>query len=167
MATYRVRWPWALATSAALPAIIGVLVALLVRPVWVGSTVGSTLMIASTALSLRRVRRRTLTVTDSGLEVQRDKYAMIVGWNEVVGVRRRRHQLFIPVEELVLSGSELVARSSSGKSTSLPPSLSGHPATRRILVSLYDKGWRHGPVGDHMQGVLAGTEAMDQLNAKQ
>jgi len=138
------------------PVIIGLIISLLIRPVWLGSTVGSTLVIALTALSLRRVRRRTLTVADSGLEVQRDKYAMIVGWNEVVRVQRRRHQLFIPVEELVLSGSKLVARSSSGKSTSLPPSLSGHPATRRILMSIYDKGWRHGPVGDHMQGLFSG-----------
>lgn len=156
MTTYRMRWPWAVATSAGVPVIIGVIITLLIRPVWFGSTVGSTLVIALTALSLRRVRRRTLTVTDSGLEVQRDKYAMIVGWNEVARVQRRRHQLFIPVEELVLSGSELVARSSSGKSTSLPPSLSGHPATRRILMSLYDKGWRHGPVGDHLQGLFSG-----------
>jgi hypothetical protein len=153
--TYRIRWPWALAASVGAPVIIGVVTALLI-PGWLGWTAGLTLMVALTALSLRRVRRRTLTVTASGLEVQRDKYAMIVGWNEVVRVQRRRHQLFIPVEELMLSGSKLVARSSSGKSTSLPPSLSGHPATRRILMSLYDKRWRHGPVGDNLQDVFSG-----------
>jgi len=157
VAIYRIRWPWALATSAGAPVILGVMIALLIQPVWFGATVGSTFMIAMTALTLRKVRRRTLTVTDSGLEVQRDRYALIVGWDDVARARRRRHQLVVPVEELVLSGSEVVARSSNGKSTSLPPALTGHPATRAILISLYDKGWRRGPIGDHMPDLVNET----------
>jgi hypothetical protein len=118
-----------------------------------GCVIGIALTVALTAPSVRRVRRRTLTVSDAGLEVQRDKYAMIVAWDQVVSVQQRRHQLLIPVEEFVLSGSEIVPRGSTGKATTLPTSLFGHPATRRILISLYDKAWRDGPVGAHLQGL--------------
>lgn len=133
--------------------IVGLVIATVILPGWLGIAVGLVFAIASTTPSLRKVRRRTLTVTDSGLELQRDQYAMIVAWDEVESVRRRRHQIVIPVEELVLSGSRLLARDSTGKPTSLPPSLSGSPATRAILISLYDKAWRHGSIGDHLPGL--------------
>jgi hypothetical protein len=152
--TYRIRWTWAVATSATLPAVLGLATAVLIRPTWVGCVVGIALTVALTAPSLRRVRRRTLTVSDAGLEVQRDSYAMRVGWDQVVGVRQRRHQRLIPVDELVLSGSDLIPRSSTGKANTLPASLPAHPAARRIQVSLYNKAWRDGPIGNHLQGVV-------------
>lgn len=156
MVTYRIRWPWAVAASAPLPLILGVMTAVLIRPMWFAIIVEIAFIVLG-ARSVRAVRRRTLTISNAGLQVQRDKYAMLVRWDQVVGVKHRVHQLAIPVDELVLSGSELIARGSNDKPTTLPASLSAHPALKGIHISLYDKAWRDGPVGDHLQGlVIAG-----------
>jgi hypothetical protein len=120
---------------------------------WFLSVLVIALTVAPVAVLSRRIRRRTLTVSDAGLEVQRDEYAMVAGWDQVVGVERSRHPYLIPGDELVLSGSEVIPRGSTGKATTLPASLSGHPATRRIQISLYDKAWRDGPVGAHLRGL--------------
>lgn len=109
-----------------------------------------------TTSSLRPVRRRFLTVTPAGLEVQRDAYALRARWDQVVGVQRRRHQGLIPVEELLLAAAEVVPRTSTGKVKPPPGSLQGHPATTRVMVSVYDRAWREGPIGDHLSG-LAGV----------
>ena len=63
------------------------------------------------------VRRRSLTISNAGLPVQRDNYAEIVRGDQVAGVEHRVHQLAIPVDELVLSGGELISRGSNEKPT--------------------------------------------------
>lgn len=70
----------------------------------------------------------TLTVTATGFQVQRDRYALVARWQDVTGVDRRRHQLLLPVEELRLSDSELLERSSTGNPCDCPPRC---PDTRR------------------------------------
>ncbi|HEY3546799.1 MAG TPA: hypothetical protein VGK17_12035 [Propionicimonas sp.] len=154
MPTYRIRWLWAVATSAPLPVCLGVMVALIFRPVWVGVVLGLTLASSMTLSNVRRVRRRSLSVSEAGLEVQRDTYAIRVGWDQVLGVQQRLHQGVIPVEELVLSGSRIIPRGSTGKTTTPGARLSSHPAPKRILISLYDKSWRTGPVGDHLRTLV-------------
>lgn len=139
-----------MATSAVLPLVLVGSVLLLVHPPVVVLLPWLVLVAALTVRSLVRVRRRTLTVGADGLEVQRDSYAMRVTWDQVVGVRRRLHHGVIPVDELVLSGSVVVPRGSTGKVKAPSSSLSTHPATTRILVSLYDKRWRDGPIGEHL-----------------
>ncbi|BDO43565.1 hypothetical protein [Cellulomonas sp. NTE-D12] len=139
-----------------LPVAVGVGAAVFVRPFWLGIVLGVALAAGLTSNSLRRVRRRFLTVAPAGLEVQRDGYALRVRWDQVVGVQRRRHQGLIPVEELVLASAEVVPRTSTGKVKAPPASLQRHPASTRIMVSLYDAAWREGPIGDHLQG-LAGV----------
>jgi hypothetical protein len=112
---------------------------------------------AEFALSFRRVRRRTVTVTAEGLEVQRDKYRLLVPWSAIAKVQRRRHQLVVAVEELVVTGADVVPLDSRGRSTSLDTtSLEGRPAAGRVMVSLYDKQWRQGPIGERLRrnGVL-------------
>lgn len=150
--TYRIRWGWVMVESAPGPVVPGLATALLLRSTWFGGVAGSVLAVALAAESVLRVRRRTLNVSDAGIDVQRDKYAIFVSWDEVVAVRRRRHQRAIPVDELVLSGSRLIGRSSTGRTTTLPKSLSAHPAARRIQISLYDKAWRDGPIGFQLHG---------------
>lgn len=139
-----------------LPVAAGVAVTALAQPLWPGILLGVALAAGLTTSSLRRVRRRVLTVSPVGLEVQRDGYALRVRWDQVVGVQRRRHQGLIPVEELVLASAEVVPRTSTGKVKAPPASLQGHPATTRIMVSVYDRAWREGPIGDHLGG-LAGV----------
>ena len=108
---------------------------------WLGATIGVVLASAEFALSFRRVRRRTLTVTAEGLEVQRDTYRLLV----------------VAVEELVVKGADVVPLDYRGRSTSLDTtSLEGRPAASRVMVSLYDKQWRQGPIGERLRrdGVL-------------
>lgn len=105
-----------------------------------------------TMTNLRRVRRRNLSVTAIGLQVQRDRCALVTRWQDVTGVNRRRHQLLLPVEELRLSDSELLEPSSTGKPMrDCPPHC---PETGRPDAStsgLYDKNWRTGPIGDQLR----------------
>ena len=124
---------------------------------WLGATIGVVLASAEFALSFRRVRRRTLTVTAEGLEVQRDKYRLLVPWPAIATVQHRRHQLVVAVEELVVKGADVVPLDYRGRSTSLDTtSLEGRPAASRVMVSLYDKQWRQGPIGERLRrdGVL-------------
>jgi len=124
---------------------------------WLGATIGVVLASAEFTLSFRRVRRRTLTVTADGLEVQRDTYRLLVPWPAVAAVQHRRHQLVVAVEELVVKSAEVVPLDHRGRSTSLDTELiAQHPAASRVMVSLYDKQWRRGPIGERLRrdGVL-------------
>lgn len=151
MVTYRIRWPFALATSATVPLLLGVFTAVFVHPAWIGTVLGLVLACSFTAPGLARVRSRTLTVSDSGLQVQHDKYMLSAPWDSVIGVERRKLLGVIPVEELSVPMSELMARSSGGESTTLPARLAEDPSVRRIRISFYDKHWRDGPVGGHLR----------------
>lgn len=97
-----------------------------------------------TMTNLRRVGRRNLSVTAIGLQVQRDRCALVTRWQDVTGVNRRRHQLLLPVEELRLSDSELLEPSSTGKPMRLPASLPGDRATRRIHIRPLRQELAHG-----------------------
>ena len=96
-------------------------------------------------------------MTADGLEVQRDTYRLLVPWPAVAAVQHRRHQLVVAVEELVVKSAEVVPLDHRGRSTSLDTELiAQHPAASRVMVSLYDKQWRRGPIGERLRrdGVL-------------
>lgn len=154
--TMRVRWPLALSSSALVPILLGVVIAIVVRPVGLGVGLAVVVAGALLAIAVRRVRRRTLIPAPDGLVVQRDGYGLHTPWEAVVSVRRRRLQGILPVEELVLSESTPIARNSKGRTSPLPSNLAAHPAALRIQVSVYDKHWRDGPVGNELRryGVL-------------
>jgi hypothetical protein len=62
----------------------------------------------------------------------------------------------MPVEELVCTGARVEPVSSRGESKKPPGRLEEHPALTRVMVSLYDKDWRSGPIGQrvsHLDGV--------------
>ena len=148
--TYRLRWPVALLQAVPAPALGGLVIALVVQPPAIGVLLGLALAGSFGSLGLARARRRTLTVTEDGLEVQRDRYALRARWEEVTGIQRRRHQ-GVTVDELVLGHPTLVPRTSTGRGQDLPDGLEGHPATTRIQVSLYDRTWRDGPIGEQLR----------------
>jgi len=140
----RNQWRWAIFTSASLPLALAALSALLIGSAWLGLTVGLAFTGVMTMTNLRRVRRRNLSVTAIGLQVQRDRCALVTRWQDVTGVNRRRHQLLLPVEELRLSDSELPEPSSTGKPMRLPASLPGDRATRRIHIRPLRQELAHG-----------------------
>ena len=125
--SYPLRWPIALTRAFLAPGLGGVVVAVLVDPWPVGLLLGLALGGSFGALTLSRVRRRTLTVTADGLRLQLDDDALEARWEEVTGIRRRRLGGVLPVEELTLGDSQTVP------------------------VSLYDKAWRDGPVGEQLR----------------
>lgn len=128
-----------------------------VGSLWLGVTIGLIAAVAVFTLNYRRVRRRTLTVTPDGLEVQRDKYRLVLPWSAVSKVQHRRHQRVMTVEELVISNASVAALDHRGRPTTLPHHLMrSHPAPTRVMVSLYDKSWRQGPIGERLRqdGVL-------------
>lgn len=160
MHRYRLRPAVAVSSCATAPFILFLtclMLAGLVGLLWLGAGVGFFVAAALFVLNYRRVRRRTLTVNSDGLEVQRDQYRLIVPWTAISGVQHRRHQRVMAVEELVVTGADVVPLDYRGESTSLPQQLlAGHPAPTRVMVSLYDKDWREGPIGDRLRqdGVL-------------
>lgn len=165
MHRYRLRPAVAVGTCATAPCIlflIWLVLAYLVGPLWLGACIGFLCAAAVFMLNYGRVRRRTLTVNSDGLEVQRDQYRLIVPWTAINGVQHRRHQRVMAVEELMVTGADVVPLDYRGKPTSLPQQLAaGHPASTRVMVSLYDKNWRDGPIGDGLRqnGMLPGSEA--------
>ena len=129
--TYPLRWPVALTRAFLAPGFGGVVVAVLVDPWPIGLLLGLALAASFGALTLSRVRRRSLTVTADGLALQGDD-ALEARWEEVTGIRRRRLGGLLPVEELTLTDS------------------------RTVPISLYDKAWRAGPIaaGLRAAGIL-------------
>ena len=152
-----IRWPVAVLSSLTIPVVSGLLCLVFLRPLAMGAGIGLVLAVAILLPACGRIRRRTLQVDASGLTVQRDTYRMRAGWDDVVGVQRRRHQGLLVVDELVLADSSLEAVDSRGRPSTIPDDLPGQPATRRVMVSLYDKEWRTGPVGEHLPAHLRGA----------
>lgn len=98
----------------------------------------------------RRARRRTMTVGEDGLTVQRDKYRLFVPWSEVDSVSRQRRQLVLVVDELRARESTVIAVDARGQQTRLPRGLDQKPYARRIHLNLYDREWRDGVVGQRL-----------------
>ena len=134
-----------------MPVVCGALVALVLRPVVLGISLALVFALVFGSISVMRVRRRTLTVYDDVLVVQRDKYRLVVPWSGVTAVQSRRHQRLMDVEELVCSDARVEAIDSRGRASALPKGLQGHPALSRVMVSLYSKDWRSGPIGDKVR----------------
>jgi hypothetical protein len=157
---YRLRRTVAAGSCATVPVLLFLLCVLrsdLVGSLLLGASIGLVAAAGVFTLNYQRVRRRTLTVTPDGLEVQRDTYRLIVPWSAVTKVQQRRHQMVMAVEELVADGASIVPLDSRGQTTTLPNQLvAGHPASTRVMVSLYDKSWREGPIGGRLRraGVL-------------
>ena len=130
--TYPLRWPVALTRAFLAPGFGGVVVAVLVDPWPVGLMLGLALAASFGAPTLARARRRTLTVNADTLRLQLDDDALEVRWEEVTGIHRRRLGGLLPVEELALG------------------------ERRTVPVSLYDKAWRDGPIGERLRasGIL-------------
>jgi hypothetical protein len=147
---YPLRWGPTLLTTAPVPVLLGVAVALLVHPLALGVAAGLVVAAIITAARAQRVRRRTLTILDDGLEVQRDSYALHIPWANVTGVRHRRLQGLLAVEELIVTNALVIERDSRGKAAAPPAKLTGSPALSRVQVSLYDQNWRQGPIGKHL-----------------
>jgi hypothetical protein len=150
---YPLRWGPTLLSTAPVPILLGVAVALLLRPLALGVAGGLVVAVIITAVRAQRVRRRTLTITEDGLEVQRDSYALDIAWGNITGVRNRRLQGLLPVEELIVTDARIIERDSRGKPVAPPAKLAGSPALGRVQVSLYDTDWRHGPIGDRLRNL--------------
>ncbi|MGN6637197.1 MAG: hypothetical protein ACTHJ6_17285 [Oryzihumus sp.] len=126
--TYPLRWPVALTRAFLVPGLGGVVVASVVDPWPIGLLLGLALAASFGALALARARHRTLTVTTDGLLLQLDSDALEARWEEVTGIRRRRLGGLLRVEELTLGERR-----------------------RTVPVSLYDKAWRDGRIGDQLR----------------
>lgn len=158
MTTYRIRPAVAALSCATVPLLVVAAWALLGLAVDSPPTiaVGVLLGLALFVRNLVRVRRRSLTVSDDGLVVQRDSYRLVVPWAGIRGVRRRTHQLVMRAEELVVTGAQVEAVDPRGRPQDVGSQLDGHPATTRVMISFYDRHWREGPVGRRLRdsGIL-------------
>jgi hypothetical protein len=152
---YRIRWPVVLGSTLPVPLLCGVLIALpFDNPVRL--VIGLLTVVVATAISAAKVRRRSLEVGDDGLVEQRDDYRLHVPWDSITGVQRRRHQVVVPVEELLSTGARMEPVDSRGQTRTPRDGMEEYPALTRVMVSLYDKDWRSGPIGQrvsHLDGV--------------
>ena len=108
-------------------------------------------------------RRRTLTPTDEGLWIYRSYFdQMFSTWGEIVRVERRRVGPFA-TDQLVLR--EPVRKTVKSDMRS-PAEIVWKPRpNQRVLIGLYDKRWRSGPIGAALtaRGVsLDSTEPRDR-----
>ncbi len=153
MTTYRIRPAVAVTTSATVPLLVVAAWVLLGLAVDSPPTivVGGLVAVLLFVRNVLRVRRRSLTVTDEALVVQRDAYRLVVPWSGVRGVQHRTHQVVMRAEELVVSGARVEEVDPRGRPTEVATQLDGHPATTRVMVSLYDRDWREGPIGRRLR----------------
>lgn len=150
MRTYRLRKPIALLESFLLPSVLSVLVLLVVRP-FVFALPVVLVLLAFGAWTLRRVSRRTLTVTEAGIQLQRDNYRLEAPWHAIVDVERGRRRGLVTADELALAESTIIALDRNDNTTKLPQGLASHPATRRVQVSVYDRDWATSPLGERLK----------------
>jgi hypothetical protein len=68
-----------------LPSVVPILLFMLMRPL-VLALPAMLVLLAFRTWSMVRVSRRTLTVTDDGVQLQRDRYRLDAPWRAVVGV---------------------------------------------------------------------------------
>jgi len=153
---FRPRWKIAVFISSWLPLLGAAFIATFVRPIDTRLVIAILVLVVSPLPTIRRVRKRSLTVTDDGLELQRDRYALRVPWDAVSGVRRCRLQGVMAVDELQLADSTLIGRNSRGRNQQISPRVRKHAGARCIHISIYDKDWRDGRIGTELRsrGVL-------------
>lgn len=133
-----------------MPSMVAVLLLLLVRPL-VLALPAVLVLLAFGTWSMLRASRRALTLTDDGLQLQRDTYRLEAPWHMVVGVDRGRRRGLLRADELILADSRITALDHRNETTTLPKRLQGHPATSRVQVSLYDRDWASGPIGEYLR----------------
>lgn len=98
-----------------------------------------------------RVSRRALTLTGDGVQLQRDKYRLDASWDAVVGVDLGRRRGLVTADELILAESRIIELDHRNQTTTLPKAFQDHPARRRVQVSLYDRDWASGPIGERLR----------------
>lgn len=144
-------------TSATVPVVgglvLGVTVAMIGRSAAEGVVGAVVFALVMGFLNVTRVRRRLLTVRDDALVVQRDQYRLVVPWSGITAIQQRRHQRVMQVEELVCTGGTVEAIDSRGHARPLPGGLADHPALSRVMVSLYARDWRRGPIGEKVRAL--------------
>ena len=150
VSTYRLRKPFVLLEAFLVPSVGAVLLLLTVRPLKL-ALAAVLVLLAIGAWGLVRVSRRSLTVTDEGMQLQRDKYRLTAPWDAVEAVHRGRRRGLVKADELILADSWIVAIDHAGRTTALPKGVEGHPAPRRVQVSLYERDWPSGPIGQHLR----------------
>ena len=150
MKTYRLRKPIALLESFLVPIVMSAVTLVVVRPFAFALPVVLVLL-GFGAWTLRRVSRRTLTVTEDGIRLQRDNYRLETPWHAIVGVERGRRRGLVTADELALAESTIIALDRHDNTTTLPQGLAGHPATRRVQISLYDHDWAASPLGERLK----------------
>jgi len=106
-------------------------------PLLYGGLVGSSIVSG--------IRRRRVTPADEGLWIRRSYFdQMFSPWDEVVRVERRRVGPFA-TDQLVVREPLRKWVKSDGRS---PAEIVWKPTrSKRILIGLYDKRWRSGPIG--------------------
>ena len=133
-----------------MPCLAALLVLLVLRPLPVAVPLAAALL-AFGLPSLVRASRRSLTVTEDGIQLQRDTYRLDASWDAVVGLERGRRRGLLRADEVLLADSRISAVDYRGRKTTLPQELEGHAATRRVQVNLYDRDWASGPIGEHLK----------------
>jgi hypothetical protein len=137
----RPRWLVVLGTSVC-AALIAATPGLLRSDDWSGSVSYAVLVGTIVAVS---IGQRSVTVMDEGLWIRRS-YAdrFFCQWSGVVAVERRQLGPFA-VDQLVLR--EPVRKFFGGKLAG-PPDVTWRPtSSKRILIGVYDRQWRIGPIG--------------------
>lgn len=114
---------------------------------WVGLVFATAL---AGVVGPRAVRARSLTLTEEGLKHSKGyTYRLTASWSDVVGIERRGVG-FLKFDELRLRApapQPVISRGGVAESARTPKPISD----RYILLGLYDRRWRTGPIGDALR----------------
>ncbi|WP_207556056.1 hypothetical protein [Intrasporangium flavum] len=150
MSTHRLRKPFVLLEAFLTPAIAAALLLAVLRPLSLAVPL-AVLVLAFGVSTMVRASRRSLTVTEDGIQIQRDKYRLDAPWDAITGLDCGRRRGLIRADELLLDDCTISAVDHRGRATTLPDSLQPHPATTRVQVNFYDRDWASGPIGAHLK----------------
>ena len=112
------------------------------RGLLVGLLAGGTLF----ALHFRRARRRSLTVTESGVELQYDAYRLVAPWSEL-SVHTGRGAFGLDRDELAVASASVLALDADGEPTEVPARMTSQQVATDVRLADFTRDWRDGPLG--------------------
>jgi hypothetical protein len=112
------------------------------RGLLVGLLAGGLLFV----LHFRRARRRALTVTDDGVELQYDDYRLVAPWS-ALRMTQKAGWWGLTHDVLHVDEATVLALDGDGEPTSISKRMTAQKVRTTVRLGDFDRDWRDGPLG--------------------